>query len=164
MIDGNVDPLHFASLYKDLDDHQTLLTDLVLQVAAGKFPDGELPLAFPPTLCRLENRIDRSSLPRSLSISSSPHIRWICSPTGRVATDSWRTNSACCSVPRRTCWCRQLRRTALAGTELAQAQVGTIRLKLFQVAARVVSARWAVFQAVNERLTDRRPVAAAEGG
>ena len=31
-----------------------------------------------------------------------------------------------------------LRRTALAGTELARAQVGTIRLKLFQVAARVV--------------------------
>ncbi len=31
-----------------------------------------------------------------------------------------------------------LRRTALAGTELAQAQVGTIRLKLLKVAARVV--------------------------
>ena len=31
-----------------------------------------------------------------------------------------------------------LRRTALAGTELARAQVGTIRLRLFKVAARVV--------------------------
>ena len=31
-----------------------------------------------------------------------------------------------------------LRRTALAGTELAEAQVGTIRLKLLKVAARVV--------------------------
>lgn len=31
-----------------------------------------------------------------------------------------------------------LRRTALAGTELAEAQVETIRLKLFKVAARVV--------------------------
>jgi hypothetical protein len=39
-----------------------------------------------------------------------------------------------------------LRRTALAGTELAEAQVGTIRLKLFKVAARVVvSARRVVF-------------------
>jgi hypothetical protein len=39
-----------------------------------------------------------------------------------------------------------LRRTALAGTELAQAQVGTIRLRLFKVAARVVlSARRVVF-------------------
>ena len=31
-----------------------------------------------------------------------------------------------------------LRREALAGTELARAQVGTIRLKLLKVAARVV--------------------------
>ena len=31
-----------------------------------------------------------------------------------------------------------LRRTALSGTEMARAQVGTIRLKLFKVAARVV--------------------------
>ena len=39
-----------------------------------------------------------------------------------------------------------LRRTALAGTELAKAQVGTIRLKLFKVAARVVvTARRVVF-------------------
>ena len=40
-----------------------------------------------------------------------------------------------------------LRRRALEGTELARAQVGTIRLKLFKVAARVkVSARRVVFQ------------------
>jgi hypothetical protein len=40
-----------------------------------------------------------------------------------------------------------LRRTALAGTELARAQVGTIRLKLFKVAARVVvSVRRVLFQ------------------
>src|SRR3954451_5259217 len=39
-----------------------------------------------------------------------------------------------------------LRRTALAGTELAEAQVGTIRLRLLKVAARVaVSARRVVF-------------------
>ena len=39
-----------------------------------------------------------------------------------------------------------LRRKALAGTELAQAQVGTIRLRLFKVAARVVvSVRRVVF-------------------
>jgi hypothetical protein len=39
-----------------------------------------------------------------------------------------------------------LRRTALKGTELARAQVGTIRLKLFKVAARVVvSVRRVVF-------------------
>ena len=39
-----------------------------------------------------------------------------------------------------------LRRTALAGTDLAEATVGTIRLKLFKVAARVVvTARRVVF-------------------
>jgi hypothetical protein len=39
-----------------------------------------------------------------------------------------------------------LRRTALAGTELARAQVGTLRLRLFKVAARVkVTARRVIF-------------------
>ena len=41
---------------------------------------------------------------------------------------------------------QSLRRTALKGTELAEAQVGTIRLGLLKVAARVVvSARRVVF-------------------
>ena len=48
--------------YEDLNDHQTLRADPVLQVAAGKFPEEELPLASPPTVCRLENRIDRDTL------------------------------------------------------------------------------------------------------
>ena len=57
-----------------------------------------------------------------------------------------------------------LRRTALAGTELAQAQVGTIRLKLLKVAARVaVSVRRVVFhlassypyQGLFERVSER---------
>jgi hypothetical protein len=67
-----------------------------------------------------------------------------------------------------------LRRAALSGTELARAQVGTIRLKLFKVAARVVvTARRVVFhlassyphheafRSVYERLTGRRPRLAA---
>ena len=70
-----------------------------------------------------------------------------------------------------------LRRTALAGTELAEAQVGTIRLRLLKVAARVaVSVRRVVFhlassypyrgvfQAVYGRLTGRLPTPAVEGG
>ena len=70
-----------------------------------------------------------------------------------------------------------LRRTALAGTELAEAQVGTIRLKLFKVAARVVvSARrvvfhlassypyQAVFREVYACVMGRPPLAAAESG
>jgi hypothetical protein len=48
--------------YEDLNDHQTLRSDPALQLAAGKDPDEALPLASPPTLCRLENRVDRKAL------------------------------------------------------------------------------------------------------
>jgi hypothetical protein len=48
--------------YEDLNDHQTLRTDPALQVAAGRAPDPEANLASPPTLCRLENRVDRAAL------------------------------------------------------------------------------------------------------
>ena len=70
-----------------------------------------------------------------------------------------------------------LRREALVGTELAQAQVGTIRLRLLKVAARVlVSARRVVFHLasgypyqelfdlVRERLMIPRPRLAAGTG
>ena len=48
--------------YEDLNDHQTLRTDPALQLAAGCTPADERPLASPPTLCRLENRINRPTL------------------------------------------------------------------------------------------------------
>jgi hypothetical protein len=48
--------------YEDLNDHQTLRVDPALQVSAGQTPDPEVPLASPPTLCRLENRVDRQAL------------------------------------------------------------------------------------------------------
>jgi hypothetical protein len=48
--------------YEDLNDQQTLRDDPALQVAAGKAAKEESPLASPPTLCRLENRIDRKAL------------------------------------------------------------------------------------------------------
>jgi hypothetical protein len=48
--------------YADLNDHKQLRRDPVLQLAAGKAPEVELPLASPPTLCRLENRLDRKTL------------------------------------------------------------------------------------------------------
>src|SRR5271167_3753368 len=47
--------------YEDLNDHQNLRVDPVLQIAAGKSPEEESPLASPPTLCRLENRVDRAT-------------------------------------------------------------------------------------------------------
>ncbi len=46
----------------DLNDQQTLRDDPALQIAAGKTAHEESPLASPPTLCRLENRVDRKTL------------------------------------------------------------------------------------------------------
>jgi hypothetical protein len=48
--------------YEDLNDHQTLRSDPALQIAAGIAPEADLALASPPTLCRLENRVDRKAL------------------------------------------------------------------------------------------------------
>jgi hypothetical protein len=48
--------------YEDLNDQQTLRDDPALQVAAGKLAQEDSPLASPPTLCRLENRINRKAL------------------------------------------------------------------------------------------------------
>ena len=54
--------------YEDLNDHQTLRGDPALQLAAGEVPAEERPLASPPTLCRLENRIDRATLIRMAAV------------------------------------------------------------------------------------------------
>jgi hypothetical protein len=48
--------------YENLNDHQTLRADPALQLAAGMDPDQASPLASPPTLCRLENCVDRKAL------------------------------------------------------------------------------------------------------
>ncbi len=47
--------------YEDLNDHQSLRDDPALQLAAGRRPEPDAPLASPPTLCRLENRVDRKA-------------------------------------------------------------------------------------------------------
>jgi hypothetical protein len=54
--------LGLASGYGDLNDHQHLRHDPAWQVLAERAPDPERPLASPPTLCRLENRVGRPAL------------------------------------------------------------------------------------------------------
>jgi hypothetical protein len=54
--------------YEDLNDHQHLRNDPALQLAAGVDPDPQKPLASPPTLCRLENRVDRPTLVRIATV------------------------------------------------------------------------------------------------
>jgi hypothetical protein len=48
--------------YEDLNDHTTLRHDPLWQVLAEADPDPDKPLASAPTLCRLENRIQRRTL------------------------------------------------------------------------------------------------------
>jgi hypothetical protein len=54
--------------YEDLNDHHTLRTDPLFSVLAEQRPDPDNPLASPPTLCRLENRVDRRSLVRMAEV------------------------------------------------------------------------------------------------
>jgi hypothetical protein len=48
--------------YEDGNDHQQLRVDPLMQSLTERGVDPELPLASPPTLCRLENRIGRPTL------------------------------------------------------------------------------------------------------
>ncbi|TWT40605.1 Transposase DDE domain protein [Phycisphaerae bacterium RAS1] len=50
--------------YEDLNDHATLRSDPLFAVLAEQTPDAAAPLASAPTLCRLENRVDRKALGR----------------------------------------------------------------------------------------------------
>jgi hypothetical protein len=54
--------------YEDLNDHQTLRDDPLFQTLTERGIDEQLPLASPPTLCRLENRVTRASLVRMAEV------------------------------------------------------------------------------------------------
>jgi Transposase DDE domain group 1 len=48
--------------YEDGNDHQSLRDDPLMQLVTERGIDAEQPLASPPTLCRLENRVSRKTL------------------------------------------------------------------------------------------------------
>jgi len=54
--------------YEDLNDHQTLRQDPLFQVVTERGIKDDFPLASPPTLCRLENRVDRPALVRMATV------------------------------------------------------------------------------------------------
>jgi len=54
--------------YEDLNDHQTLRHDPLMQIVTERGVQADAPLAAPPTLCRLENRVDRASLVRMAQV------------------------------------------------------------------------------------------------
>ena len=66
--------------YEDGNDHQTLRDDPLMQLVSERGIDPDQPLASPPTLCRLENRVMRRTLfdianaeePREMQVYESP--------------------------------------------------------------------------------------------
>lgn len=54
--------------YEDLNDQQTMREDPALQTAVDCEPEEDSPLASPPTLCRLENRVNHKSSVRMSKI------------------------------------------------------------------------------------------------
>jgi hypothetical protein len=80
--------------YEDLNDHQTLRNDPALQLAAGVDPDPDTPLASPPTLCRLENRIDRQTLVRIATVLVDQFIATHPQPPEALILDFDATDAA----------------------------------------------------------------------
>jgi len=74
--------------YEDLNDQQTLRHDPLLQTTADRTPDEtpdraaepQHPLASPPTLCRLENRVSRETLMKIAAVFIDPFIASFSSP------------------------------------------------------------------------------------
>jgi len=64
-----------AQGYEDLNDHQSLREDPLFQVVCERGVRPDLPLASPPTLCRLENRVDRKALAQIAAVFVETFIR-----------------------------------------------------------------------------------------
>jgi hypothetical protein len=61
--------------YEDLNDHQNLREDPLLQIISERDIKEDIPLASPPTLCWLENRVERKAL---ADIAQQCWSRYIC--------------------------------------------------------------------------------------
>ncbi len=61
--------------YEDLHDHQSLRQDPLFAILSERGRGPDLPRASPPTLCRLENRVDRKALARIAEVFIETFIR-----------------------------------------------------------------------------------------
>jgi hypothetical protein len=61
--------------YEDLNDHQSLRDDPLFAVLCERGIRADLPLASPPTLCRLENRVDRKALAKIAEVLVEAFLR-----------------------------------------------------------------------------------------
>jgi hypothetical protein len=88
--------LAIAAGYEDLNDHDALRTDTLLQaltdrrLKAGQ-KEGD-PLASPPTLCRLENRITRRDLVRMAAVLVDQFLASHPTPPEEIVLDFDATN------------------------------------------------------------------------
>jgi len=109
--------------YEDLNDHQSLRDEPLFQVLAEQRPDPDRPLASPATLCRFENRIKEQQL--GLFADRTRCHKFLANPFRLLLASAAYV------------LLEHPRRAVLKGTQLAQARVGTLRVKLPKVAARV---------------------------
>ena len=73
--------------YEDLNDQHTLRDDPALQIASGKTPEPDDPLASPPTLCRLENRVNRKALVKMSALFVERFLDSYDSPPKEIVLD-----------------------------------------------------------------------------
>lgn len=73
--------------YEDLNDQQTMREDPALQTAVDCEPDEESPLASPPTLCRLENRVKRRALVRMSQVLVETFLNSYDKPPQEITLD-----------------------------------------------------------------------------
>ena len=73
--------------YEDLNDHQSLREDFLFQLLCERGIKKDLPLASPPTLCRLENRVDRQALAQIAEVFVETFIRSQTTPPEELILD-----------------------------------------------------------------------------
>jgi len=73
--------------YEDGNDHQELRNDPLIQVLTERGVDPKQPLASPPTLCRLENRVDRAALVAMSQVLVESFIRRHQTPPAELVLD-----------------------------------------------------------------------------
>ena len=79
---------------EDLNDHQTLRVDPLLQLACERKVDQDQPLASPPTLCRLENRAMRPPLVEAAKVLVEAFVESHKTPPKELILDFDATNDS----------------------------------------------------------------------
>jgi hypothetical protein len=80
--------------YEDGNDHQDLRKDPLMQILTERGVDQDQPLASPPTLCRLENRLDRKTLVAMSRVIVESFIRRHKTPPKELVLDFDATDDA----------------------------------------------------------------------